>query len=137
MELASAPDNDPLPLAVIAQHQNIKLKYLEQIFIRLHHAGLVRSRKGPGGGYTIARDPQCIKLSEVLHAVGESTAPVLCAVDQKDKYCAGVDSCPLQRHWQKLKNHIDTFFEGLSVGDLCRDKKKAKKKTKGRLYDKG
>lgn len=118
VELANSPDKDPLSLAKIARHQSIKVKYLEQIFIKLHRAKLVKSKKGPGGGYVLARDAARIKLFDVLAAVGETTAPVMCAVNRKDKYCAGVQSCPLQSHWKKLKEDIDAFFKGLSVADL-------------------
>ena len=118
VELANVQNSKPVSLATIAERQCIKPKYLEQIFLRLHHAGLVTSRMGPGGGYTLTRKPGRIRLSEVLHAVGESTAPVLCAINKRDKSCAGVSSCPLQHHWRSLKKHIDTFFERLTVADL-------------------
>jgi Rrf2 family iron-sulfur cluster assembly transcriptional regulator len=137
VELANAPGDQPVTLAVIADHQCIKMKYLEQIFLRLHRAGLVTSRKGPGGGYMLAREPRRIRLSDVLQAVGESTAPVLCAVNKRDKYCAGIAPCPLQHHWRKLKRHIDTFFENLTVADLCQDGRITGKKKKARLYGKG
>lgn len=136
MELANSPGRKPVSLTAIADHQRIKPKYLEQIFIRLHHAGLVTSRKGPGGGYMIARDPRRIRLSDILLAVGESTAPVLCATNKRDKYCAGITPCPLQHHWQTLKNHIDAFFEKLTVADLCQDAPQRQYKKKGRFHGK-
>jgi Rrf2 family iron-sulfur cluster assembly transcriptional regulator len=130
MELANASGNTPLSLAVIASRQCVKPKYLEQIFLRLHRAGLITSRKGPGGGYTLARKPARIRLSDVLQAVGESTAPVLCAVNKRDKYCAGVVPCPLQHHWRKLKKHIDVFFENLTVADLIRQRVQHERRKK-------
>lgn len=137
MELASAPEGIPLTLGAIAHRQRIKVKYLEQIFLRLHRAGLVASRKGPGGGYRLARAPRRITLLDVVRAAGESTALVLCALDRKDKYCAGIRSCALQDHWKRLKMHIDTFLEGVTIADICGPSRRSNRRTKGRKNDEG
>lgn len=136
VELAKEPGDRSLSLDVIARRQHVKPKYLEQIFIKLHKAKLVKSKKGPGGGYLLGRMPNSIKLSEILAAVGESTAPVLCADGKGDKYCSGLVACPMQPYWQKLKKLIDTFFESTTLGSLCEDvststAKKAKKPGTG------
>ena len=136
VELAKQPKDTALTLDVIAKRQHVKPKYLEQIFIKLHHAKLIKSKKGPGGGYLLERMPDSIKISEVLAAVGESTAPVLCAEGKGDKYCSGLAVCPMQPYWQKLKKMIDEFFDSTTLYSLCEHaststgKKKAKEPTK-------
>ncbi len=117
--LAQAPEEKALPLTMIAKRQRVKPKYLEQIFLRLHRAELVKSKKGPGGGYVLARNPKSIKLKDIITAVGESTAPVQCVLNKKDKYCAGFSLCPMKSHWTELKKRIDGFFDERTLADIC------------------
>ena len=117
-DLAEQPKDKAVSLEAIAARQGVKLKYLEQIFLKLRKARLIKGKKGPGGGYYLARDPHTIRLTDIVRAVGESTAPVLCTVGKKDKYCAGVALCPLQPHWMELKKQIDAFFDGHTLADL-------------------
>ncbi len=121
-DLAEQPPGKAVPLEVIAKRQCVKLKYLEQIFLKLRKARLIEAKKGPGGGYMIAIDPKKIRLADIVQAVGESTAPVLCTVGKKDKYCSGVAPCPLQPHWIELKKQIDAFFNGHTLADIIRQK---------------
>jgi Rrf2 family iron-sulfur cluster assembly transcriptional regulator len=121
-DLAEQPKGKAIPLKAIAERQCVKLKYLEQIFLRLRKARLIQGKKGPGGGYMIVKDPQHIKLADIVQAVGESTAPVLCTTGKKDKYCSGVNECPLQPHWIELKKQIDAFFSGHTLADVMTDK---------------
>lgn len=121
-DLAEQPKDKAIPLETIAKRQCVKLKYLEQIFLKLRKARLIEGKKGPGGGYMIAKDPEEIRLGDIVQAVGESTAPVLCAVGTRDKYCSGVNECPLQPHWMELKRQIDAFFNGHTLADILRRK---------------
>lgn len=77
VDLAANAQNSPLPLAEIAGRQKISLNYLEQVFGTLRKAGIVRSVKGPSGGYMLGRDAAQITVEEVLRALeGEfSIAP--------------------------------------------------------------
>lgn len=70
--LAEQPKGQAVPLARIAQRQEVKPKYLELIFSRLRQAKLIATKKGPGGGYFLKRNPKTIRLNDVMTAVGES-----------------------------------------------------------------
>jgi Rrf2 family iron-sulfur cluster assembly transcriptional regulator len=118
VDLARQPKNKAVSLEALARRQRIKPKYLEQIFLKLRKARLVASKKGPGGGYLISRDPNTIRLGDIIRAVSESTAPVLCASGKKDRYCAGLKSCPLQHQWIELKKHIDAFLDKHTLGEV-------------------
>ena len=118
VELARQPANTALTLDMIAQRQRVKPKYLEQIFIKLHRAHLIESKKGPGGGYVIGRDPEGITLGEIMKAVNETTAPVKCAESRPDNYCSGLTDCPIQPFWIELKRLIDNFVGTLSIRDI-------------------
>jgi Rrf2 family iron-sulfur cluster assembly transcriptional regulator len=121
-DLAEQPRGRAVPLEALAERQCVRLKYLEQIFLRLRKAQLIEGKKGPGGGYMIAKDPAHIRLGDIVRAVGESTAPVLCTVGTKDKYCSGMNECPLQPHWVELKKQIDAFFNGHTLADVINKK---------------
>lgn len=122
MELAQQPEDQALSLAVIARRQRVKPKYLEQILFRLRRAKLIKGKKGPGGGFFLARDPKDIRLKEVLGAVGESTAPVQCVLGKADKYCSQNALCPMQECWRELKKQLDSFFNNYTLYDVCNNK---------------
>jgi len=119
--LAQQPEGKTMPLSAIARRQRIKPKYLEQILLKLHRAKLIKSKKGPGGGYLLARDPKSIRLKDIINAAGESTAPVMCVVNKRDRYCAGFSLCPMKHHWKELKKRIDGFFDEYTLADICEE----------------
>ena len=77
-DLVVADVGKPVPLADVAQRQEISLSYLEQLFGRLRRAGLVSSVRGPGGGYRIARDPALVRIADIVLAVDEPLAATRC-----------------------------------------------------------
>lgn len=122
LELAAQPTGTIVSLKEIALRQGIKVKYLEQIFMKLNHAGLVKSKKGPGGGYSIGRPLRHIRIAEIMAAVGESSAPVRCL--NVDARCARAGDCSMRRYWQRMKDTIDTFLGSSTLYDLMQEKKK-------------
>ncbi|MEC8664606.1 MAG: Rrf2 family transcriptional regulator [Pseudomonadota bacterium] len=88
VELAhKMPEERWVPLSEIAHSGNISLSYLEQLFAGLRKNGLVRSYRGPGGGYLLAKDPSEIKLSEILmHAEDCVPAKRSRKTDKADAY---------------------------------------------------
>ena len=123
MELAEHDPDEVVSLSIIAKRQRIRPKYLEQILFRLRRANLIKGKKGPGGGFSLARKPREIKLKEVLEAVGETTAPLQCLLGKADKYCARVSPCPMQECWHELKREMDSFFEKHTLYDVVSRKK--------------
>ncbi len=118
VDLVNQPTGKPSPLCDIAQRQGVKLRYLEQIFQRLRQAKLIESKKGPGGGYFINRNPRAIKLSEIMKAVGESSAPVFCVARNPQKNCPRATYCTAKPYWGKLKKTIDQFFDSVTLHDV-------------------
>lgn len=76
----------------------------------------------------LARLPRSIRLQDILTAVGESTAPVMCVMNRRDRYCAGFSLCPMKPHWKELKKRIDEFLDEYTLGDIC---EKSNTQTKG------
>ncbi len=123
VDLANQPESKIIPLIEIAKRQSVKPKYLEQIFLKLRQAKLIKSKKGPGGGYFISRAPSSVKISEIMKAVGESKAPVFCVATKKYKHCSRINRCPTRPYWKKLNKIIGTFFDTHTLSDLCKKRK--------------
>ena len=123
VELASQPGEHAVSLSIIAKRQRVKPKYLEQILYRLRQAGLIKGKKGPGGGFYLARDPREIRLKQILDAVGESTAPMQCVLGKADRYCSHIEPCRMKACWFELKEEIDQFFDQHTLWDVCDSKR--------------
>ena len=113
-----------LTLKEIASAEDVTEKYLEQIFLKLTKAGLLKTVKGPGGGYQLSRKPEKIKLKDIMSAVGESYAPVFCVADRRTKSCPRMKNCPTRPYWFKLKRMIEEFFNTHTLADISKNKRK-------------
>jgi Rrf2 family protein len=117
LDLAVYQGKGPIQLKVIAQHQQISIKYLEQLIAILRSAGLVRSVRGAKGGYVLARPPQEIKVSDVFFALeGPSPISVEC-LENKDS-CARVLDCIAREVWVKVQDAIIEVLKSMTLQDL-------------------
>jgi Rrf2 family protein len=118
VDLALNVDDSPVPRYEVAERQEISEHYLAQLFLRLRHAGLVESVRGPGGGYVLARHPDTITAGEVLRAVDETLSPVYC-VSEDEEECPRVDGCPTHWLWHRLDAAIRDTLDAVSLAELC------------------
>ena len=116
-DLAYYSDGLPIQAKVVALRQDIPLRFLEQIFHKLKHADMVRSIKGPRGGYLLARDPRNITVREIITTVREPLAIVHCVADPTR--CSRATHCITRLVWEEASAMLNTFFDSVSVGDLC------------------
>ena len=115
LDLAIHHDQGPVTLADIARRQGISLSYLEQLFARLRKRGLVRSSRGPGGGYRLGRAAEDIAVGEVIGAVDESVDATRCRGLEN---CQGDARCLTHDLWQDLSKQIHDFLGGIDLGQL-------------------
>ena len=117
-ELAKHDRKTPINLSEISIRQGISISFLEQIFLQLKNKDLVRSVRGPSGGYTLMKSPEDIKLSNIINAVDEKVRTVRCKKDSK-KACNGKSvKCITHDLWAELEHHIMYFFEKNTLRDL-------------------
>jgi Rrf2 family iron-sulfur cluster assembly transcriptional regulator len=126
VDLVCQPKGKPVSLTKIAKHQGVTPKYLGKIFLKLQLANLVESKKGPGGGYFIERDPNTISLSEIMRAVGEANVPVFCVAEERKKDCARMKDCPTRPFWDKLRKMINRFFDDITLYDIAKQCRRGK-----------
>ena len=108
-----------LSLNEIASAEGVTEKYLEQIFMKLTKAGLLKTVKGPGGGYQLSKEPERIKLKDIISAVGESYVPVFC-VAQRKNFCPRSRICPIRSYWFRLKQMIENFFDTHTLAEISK-----------------
>lgn len=118
-ELAKANDSY-CSLADIASVQKVSRKYLEQIVRPLREAGLVTSRRGFGGGYSLATSPNQVTVGDIVRAVEGPVIPVECAgVEEIPGHCP--DNCRARGVWQKVGEAIDTVLDSVTLEGLLHE----------------
>lgn len=117
----SAPDakGGPVTLADIAERQEISLSYLEQLFSKLRKSGLVKSVRGPGGGYLLSREPDELRISDIVLAVDEPLRATRCKVNTGKGCLSDGNRCLTHDLWEELGNHIYLFLSAVSLEDVC------------------
>lgn len=114
-DLAYNGDGEPVQVRVVGERQGIPERYLEQIFRRLRRAGLVEARRGPGGGYRLARPAAEITLRDVVEAV---EGPL----DAAAKRARRADATPHHPSflWPQVATALAETLAGTSLEEVCR-----------------
>jgi len=115
IDLTLHAKDKPISLAEISGRQSISLSYLEQLFSKLRHSGLVSSVRGPGGGYHLAVPSEDIFVAQIINAVNESIDTTSC---RGKGDCQGGEICLTHSLWQDLSVQIHQFLNGISLADL-------------------
>lgn len=115
IDIALNQETGPITLALISQRQDISLSYLEQLFAKLKKSALVKSARGPGGGYRLSREPSAINVSEIIRAVDENLDARKCGGRAN---CQNGNKCLSHELWNELSTMIDEFLTGVSLQTL-------------------
>ena len=121
LDIALHCDRKPVSVQDISARQDISSAYLEQLVRRLKVDGLLRSQRGPGGGYVLGRDAQSISISQIVSAVGEGVDATRCG-GKAD--CQEGHMCLTHNLWVDLSDQIDGFLQGISLASLARRQEK-------------
>ena len=119
--------NEAVILKNVSTDEDISIRYLEQIIIPLKINRLVKSIRGAGGGYTLARHPSSIKLSEIINAL-EGPCDLVECVEDSD-YCARSSGCAAHEIWERASQMLSAYFDKTTLQDLQKLEKKKQNST--------
>jgi len=117
LDLALHGHQGPTPLSEISMRQGISLSYLEQLFSRLRKNGLVKSTRGPGGGYALARGAEDIAIADIILAVDEQVDTTNCGGSED---CQDEQRCLTHDLWQALSDQIREFLSEISLAETMK-----------------
>jgi Rrf2 family transcriptional regulator, cysteine metabolism repressor len=116
MELAKTYGEGPLSLKAISSQQKIPLKYLEQIAMALKEAHLIKSVRGPAGGYELCRHPSDIRLLEIVETLEGSLSFVRCV--QEPEVCDRAGTCAFNDLWKHVAAETAKVLHSFSLADM-------------------
>lgn len=118
-DLGTNTIGSPISLADIAERQEISLSYLEQLFGKMRRAGLVKSVRGPGGGYLLARGHEAIRISDIISAVDEPISATRCSTGSAIGCKSDKGRCLTHDLWQSLSHQIFLYLNSVTLEDVC------------------
>ena len=117
VDLSTQPGNFPVPLSSISLRQDISLNYLEQLFLKLRKARLVKSVRGPGGGYLLAKPPSRVSIGEIFAAVDENVILSDCVEDSE--ICSKTQKCVTQLLWRTVTESLKKTLFSITLSQVC------------------
>lgn len=118
VDLALEGEDGLASLSEISARQDISLAYLEQLFVKLRRAGLVQSVRGPGGGYSLARSPDSIRISEILGAVDEGMDAMAKGKGVSGAMSGSRAQSLSNRLWEGLSAHVYVYLHQARLSDI-------------------
>jgi Rrf2 family iron-sulfur cluster assembly transcriptional regulator len=118
VDLATHADGKPIALADVAERQEISLSYLEQLFGKLRRGGLVKSVRGPGGGYLLARTSADTRIADIILAVDEPIKATRCTPGSPAGCKSNKSRCLTHDLWEELGNKIFLYLNSVSLADV-------------------
>lgn len=127
-DIAYNAAESPAQVRCISERQGISPRYIEQIFQKLKKAGLIKSVRGPTGGYYLARRPDEITVGDVIRAVdGKDIQLVFCTPEKKGskkKACDRYGTCVVSDVWTEASKLLTDYFNSITLDHVCEEARK-------------
>ena len=118
LKLAAQEDRKPISISSIAAEEQISPEFLEQIFYKMKKSGIIKSTRGPGGGFSLAKELDDITMADILEAVGEPVTLSPCSTEGSKKDCPRTDKCAAYNIWQEVSDHLNSYFTSLTLKEI-------------------
>jgi Rrf2 family cysteine metabolism transcriptional repressor len=128
-----SPDQ-PTPLVRVAASQDISEGYLEQLMTFLRKGGLVRSVRGPQGGYLLTRHPSKITAGEIIRCLEGPISPTGCVSEDDPEVCHRSAACITRVLWEKVREAIASVLDNTTLEDLCSEADKLRQLQEADMY---
>lgn len=122
VDLAKQSAGRPVALADVAERQEISLSYLEQLFAKLRRGGLVKSVRGPGGGYMLAYPAEKMRIADIILAVDEPIRATRCLPGAPEGCTGKPTRCMTHDLWEELGHQIHLFLSQVTVADVVENR---------------
>ncbi|HVZ89523.1 MAG TPA: Rrf2 family transcriptional regulator [Polyangia bacterium] len=119
--LAADETRGPVLIADLAERENIPRKFLEAILLELKNAGVLKSKKGKGGGYALARPADQITIGQIVRTIDGPLAPVPCASERafvRCEECVDETTCGTRQVMKKVRDAIAAILDGTTLADV-------------------
>lgn len=123
IDLAQYSEIEPVSISSIASRQGISERYLEQLMTMLKKVGLIKSIRGAGGGYVLAKELSEISVGDVLRALEGNLEPVECTAFSQEDTCAAAGGCVTKYVWQRINESINKTVDEISLEQLVKESK--------------
>jgi len=120
--LARCYGQGPVLISRLSEEEAIPRKFLEQILLSLKSSGLVESKKGKGGGYTLVRPPDKITVADVIRLMEGPLAPLPCASEtrfRKCDECVDIETCGTRMVMREVRDAISTILDSTTLAMVC------------------
>lgn len=114
--LAFEPGGGPVPSSRLADRAGVPENYLSKVLHRLEQEGVVASRRGPGGGFTLGRDPAAVRLADVIRPFDDTVLRRDCLLGRPE--CRDDSPCAAHDRWLEVAGRVRRFFRETSLDDL-------------------
>lgn len=118
VDLTLHANGDYIALKDVSERQNISVKYLEQIVSVLGKAGMLKSVRGPQGGYKLAKDPSEYTAGDILRITEGNLAPIPC-LENEENDCDRISQCATLDFWKGLYDTVNSYVDGITLQDLA------------------
>ena len=123
LRLTASDKGKPISIRELSESEDISPEFLEQIFFKLRKAGIIRSTRGPGGGFQLDKPPEEVTVKDIFDAVGEEISLTPCTSDTDPRApCQRADDCIARDMWVKTSNHINDYFRRITIQSLLNGK---------------
>ncbi len=116
LDIAMHCSSGPVRIGDIAQRQGLSIKYLEKLIRELKKAGFITSKRGPGGGHSLALPPEDISIGAVVRSLEGEAGLVECM--EKDTLCQRIEQCPTREVWVTASRAMYEALDKISIADL-------------------
>lgn len=128
-DLAQHMGEGPISLKSIAERQGISEHYLEQLISGLRKTGLVKSVRGAQGGYVLGREPEKIRVGDIIRVLEGPIAPVDCVSEEDPESCLKAEFCVTRTIWEKVRDSIAGVLDSITLADMVEDAAKKKSES--------
>lgn len=119
LRLTASDKGKPISIRELSESEAISPEFLEQIFFKLRKAGIIKSTRGPGGGFQLDKSPEEITVKDIFDAVGEEISLTPCTSDTDPRApCQRAGNCIARDMWVTTSKRINDYFRQITVQSL-------------------